>query len=178
MFRNSHNNCKKCEYENHKIWLRTKAGVISEIYSGQKGSSKKRGHIPPEYSKEELTKWLFSQQLFHSIYKIWVDSGYKSRLKPSVDRKCDSSHYHLFNIQLMNWGENYDKSRLDMRIGRLIHGNRPQKAIIQYDRDGNLIANHVSQAEASRVTGVSQGNLNNVLKGKGKTLGGFIWKYA
>jgi len=34
-----------------------------------------------------------------------------------------------------------------------------------------------SQNEAARKLGVSSGNITSVLKGKGKTLGGYTWKY-
>ena len=39
------------------------------------------------------------------------------------------------------------------------------------------IAKYASQSEASRQTGLSQGNIGQVLKGNRKQSGGYKWKY-
>lgn len=45
----------------------------------------------------------------------------------------------------------------------------------QYDLDGNLIAVWPSQREASRQLNISPGGINNVIKGKRKSIHGFIF---
>ena len=50
--------------------------------------------------------------------------------------------------------------------------------IIQYSKDGELIAEYPSTHEASRQTGCNQSNICQCCKGKYKTAGGYIWKYA
>ena len=40
-----------------------------------------------------------------------------------------------------------------------------------------FIAKYASQTEASRQTGLSQGNIGQVLKGSRKQTGGYKWKY-
>ena len=48
--------------------------------------------------------------------------------------------------------------------------------VFQYSLLGDFIAAYVSQTQASRQTGISQGNINLCLNGKRKQAGGFIWK--
>ena len=51
------------------------------------------------------------------------------------------------------------------------------KPIIQYDKDGTMIKEYRSIAEADRTSGVKKSNIQHVLCGKNKLAGGFIWKY-
>ncbi len=160
--------CKACKKVYKKAYTRTKKGLLNRIYSAQKSSSKDRGHRPPEYSKQELSDWLFSQTLFHELYDEWVRSDYEKRLKPSVDRKHDDIHYCMSNIQLMTWGENDDKGR--------------SKTVYQYKYNklmgiGSFIASYSSVVEASRVSGVNAPNIGSGATGKTKSAGGYFWSY-
>lgn len=51
------------------------------------------------------------------------------------------------------------------------------KAVFQYDKDGNFLNEYISVSEAGRVTGVKKSNIFQVVAGRNKTAGGFIWKY-
>lgn len=48
--------------------------------------------------------------------------------------------------------------------------------ICQYDKQGNFIYRHASLTQAGKLAGTSAGNISNVLAGRTKTAGGFIWK--
>ena len=52
------------------------------------------------------------------------------------------------------------------------------RKICQYDLDGNFIREWESCYEASRHTKAYESNIRNCCKGKSKTTGGYIWKYA
>ena len=56
-------------------------------------------------------------------------------------------------------------------------GKQP-KQVIQYTKKGVLIATYYSTSEASRKTGVNQGNISSACNGKLSSAGGFKWKYA
>lgn len=62
------------------------------------------------------------------------------------------------------------------------HNQRVSEAksisVAQYSKEGNLIAVYYGAREASRQSGISQGNISECCKGKLKTCGGFIWKYT
>lgn len=51
------------------------------------------------------------------------------------------------------------------------------KAVQQYDRDGNLIAEYKSVREAAEALGLDAGNISSCARGKRPTAGGFIFKY-
>jgi len=103
--------CKKCYKARIKSKERTKEGLIARLYYAQKCNSKQRSFRPPEYTKEELKEWLYSQSLFHLLYSEWKQSDYKTSLRPSVDRINDYIHYCLPNIQLLTWKDNAAKPR-------------------------------------------------------------------
>lgn len=52
------------------------------------------------------------------------------------------------------------------------------KKVEQYTKNGQLLATFDSIKEASRKTGANDRQISCVCKGKRKTSGGFIWKYA
>jgi group I intron endonuclease len=54
---------------------------------------------------------------------------------------------------------------------------KKSKPVIQYDLDGNFIAEYYSCREATRQTGVHNGDLISVCKGKYKQAGGYKWRY-
>jgi hypothetical protein len=54
-----------------------------------------------------------------------------------------------------------------------------KKTIIQYDSDGaNELSRFVGVAKASRDTGVARANIKHCLRGRQKSAGGYVWKYA
>lgn len=53
-----------------------------------------------------------------------------------------------------------------------------KKPVLQFDLEGNLLAEYISAAEASRKTNVFKSCITKCCRGERKTSGGFIWKYA
>lgn len=168
--------CIDCDKLKNKKWYRTKIGVIRSIYNGQKYSCKKRGHKPPQYTYNELEKYLLDNTLFNNLYDQWVSSGYHNRVKPSVDRLDDSKSYTFDNIQITTWDENRAKTHSAMRNGELTP-NFGIRSVTQYDLQGNYICEYPSMMEAQRKTGVSNSKISMVCKGKRNKAGGYVWKY-
>ena len=155
-----------------KHW-QTKKGLVTCIYGHQRGNSKKRNHRMPEYTNKELKEWCFSQEKFHILYSEWKQSGFEKRLRPSIDRKNDYIHYCFTNIQIVTWKENNDKQYTDRISGK---NNKISKSCEQYK--GNVkVAEYYSTSEASRVTGINQGNIATCCRGKVKKAGGYQWRY-
>ena len=167
---------REYQREANKKHRKSKKGVVGTIYSGQKSSSLKGGHRPPDYTQKELVEWLYSQEIFHKIYSEWANSGYMKKLKPSVDRKNDDIHYCMNNIQLMTWGENIAKGHNQRKEGISTQGSLCKK-VAQYTLDGEYIATYFSQNEASRQTGVSQSIISNSCKGKTKKTQKYTWEF-
>ena len=53
------------------------------------------------------------------------------------------------------------------------------KPVLQFDRDGNFIAEHPSVIEASRITRINQQDISSCCRGVlyHKSAGGFIWRF-
>jgi len=152
---------KSKNHESVLKYRKTISGVVTQIFASQKNSSKKRGHDVPDYSREWLIEWLCSQSLFFEIYKKWVESDYKSSLKPSIDRINDNIGYTKTNIQLLNWG---------------IHIQKRSKGVIQI-KNGNLVATFESIIQAEKFTGVIYQSIYKAIKGETSHAGGYQWKY-
>ena len=55
---------------------------------------------------------------------------------------------------------------------------RTNFTVLQLDKDnGDIICEYGSLKEASQKTGIASSTICNVCKGKGKTAGGYKWKY-
>ncbi len=154
--------CPSCRLESR----RTKSGIVTSIYGSQRSNSRRRGHRMPEYTKQELQDWLFSQTLFHELFDEWTQSGHKSRLRPSVDRKLDDIHYCMRNIQLMTWGENNTKVK-DKRY-KAIKKGKP----IEVFKYGKSVGRFVSIMQANReLNDISLKSLKRCLRDEQTTKG-------
>lgn len=83
------------------------------------------------------------------------------------------------NVENLRWCTHQENDSFPLAIERkrnaCIQANG--KAVIQYDLDGNFIAEYRGQNEAGRITGVSGANISQACKGKRKSAGGFLWTY-
>lgn len=79
------------------------------------------------------------------------------------------SNNHLDNLRLVTAQEN-----CQYRSEKIVQKNDYQ--IGQYDLQGNLINVYISQAEAARAIGVTDGSISNAVNNKCPTIKGFIWK--
>ncbi len=148
------------------------------IHKSQVQRAKTHTHKKVEYTKIELYEWIILQPSFNNLYINWVESGYNTPDKPSVDRIDNSKGYSFNNIQLMTFRDNKLKSDKDIRRGTLAHGVNPVKEVSQYTKDNVLINTYISLMEAQRITGVPNSNIVKCCKNIRKTAGGFKWEYT
>lgn len=167
--------CNECNKIICKQRRRTLKGLFSDMYNGQLQSSKTRGMVPPNYSKEEFEEWVRSQSNLYSLTKAWIDSNFDRWLKPSCDRIDNNSPYMFSNIQLVTTKENCDNYSREVVTGI---ANKNLKAVNQFTKDGIFIASYHSINEACRHTSCSPGNLQRCCTGEYKTSKGFVWRYA
>lgn len=165
--------CKKCEKFLNQEFYKTKRGVAFLAYHHQVSTSKKKGYNLPEYTKEELYDWLLKQPTFDEFYDEWVKSGYDRWKKPSVDRIDDYKSYTFDNIQLMTWRGNNNKAHKNRVAGV---NNKYNKSVLQYDLNGNFVAEHYSISQASRITGIDISSISMASRGIRKTAGNYKWK--
>lgn len=173
------NKCKECTKKDVKNrgWredYKTEKGVIRTIHKTQNLHSGRRGHGPVQYSKAELSEWLYGNG-FKGIYLKWRDSGFNKDLKPSVDRIDDFIPYSFDNIRLGTWLDNRNHLYRDILTGKGTGGKRCSP-VRQYKSNGLFIAEYISQSEAGRQTGVNHRRISMCCAKKIKLAGGFIWR--
>ena len=169
--------CKSCVAERNKEYWRTPKGRISQIFATQVTNSKQRKHPSPKYTRKTLTDWAYQNGLC-VLHRQWKDSGYLKEYVPSVDRIDPTKEYSLDNIRLVTWKENNEKAYEDRKTCR--HITKQNRRIRQLDMAGKLISTFDSISSASRLTGITRININDVCRKKAhcKSAGGYIWEYA
>lgn len=170
------NICKTCHKKKHREYRHSRKGVVAQMLSHQRHSSKARQHEPPLYSLDELRGWVHSQDNWESLYVSWVTSGFLKDLKPSTDRLNDYRGYMLDNMRLVTWRENIDKMSADRISGA---NNKISKAVVGTNIDTGEIIEFYSARSAARSIGVAQGGISGCClnKPKYKTAGGYTWKF-
>lgn len=166
--------CKDCSKVTDLIYSRSINGFVSKIFNHQISSSKKRGHKPPQYTKNELKDWITTRKNFKIIMDEWKENDYCPLYKPSIDRKDDYKGYCFKNIRLTTWNENNKKGHKD-RFGCI--NTKVSKIVLQYSMDNVFIESFKSVASASRATGVGISSISRCALEEQKKAGGFIWKY-
>lgn len=169
--------CKACVVQRNKEYWRTPPGRISQIFAVQTVTSRQRKHPAPAYTRAELLTWAYQNGL-QTLWEIWRLSDYQKELIPSVDRHDPTKGYSIGNIRLVTWSENNDKAYEDRKSCR--HVTKQNRKVNQLDHGGNVIASFDSISDASRKTGITRININDVCRKKVHRLsaGGFGWEYA
>ena len=176
--------CKKCR--NIKYNKANFSLIIRKIYFMQVHNSKQRGHSAPSYDAKQLLEWALKQPSQKSIWDNYVNSDYKSELKPSIDRKNPNKGYSLNNIQLMTWKENRAKGGQDKKNNIQLDRHRP---VVAYHLDGSFYKKFHSVSEAARHVNGFDTSIRRVANGVPVSTGrgrytvpkqhrGFIWKWT
>lgn len=97
-----------------------------------------------------------------------------------------SKKYNVSDKTIKKWCDSYEINLKQLNIKPEIKpsknclnalANKYSKAIYQFDLNEHFIKEFSSKYEASKQTGIAASNIKDVLYGKRKTAGGFIWKY-
>ena len=106
-------------------------------------------------------------------------------------RECDSEGRTLFTKkQLIEMGLYLNRPASELifvtrSMHRKLHrelcakrGKKNSIPILQISKDGTFVKEWPSAREAERKLGIHQSSICNCLKGRYKSAGGFIWRYA
>lgn len=161
--------CKDCL----KRFIRSKHGVINQMYSSSISRTKKKGFTPVSFTKEELEKWVYSNKEFHTLYDEWVLEDYPTALKPSLDRLDDYKGYSLDNIRIVTANTNVKRYYSDAINGI---NTKSAKPVEQYSLDGEYIKTFHSLSAAARSVNGIPSNINQVINGTYAQAYGYKWK--
>ena len=103
----------------------------------------------------------------------------ETRLKKSTSKK-GKPNLKLRKPRKEGSGENISNGRKGKKANKIYSNkNKPnhllRKPILQYDLEGNFIQEWSSQVEARKLT--NSPSIQQVLKGKTQTSGGYVWRY-
>ena len=114
----------------------------------------------------ELMKWYDS-----------VENGYNtSSYSRGTYKRSEESKQKMSKLITGEKNPNFGKHLSEEHRKKLSEA-KGVNGILQFSKDGELIAEYPSIMEAERQTGCSRGNICSCCIGKRKTCGGFIWKY-
>lgn len=164
-----HTLCIICRWSSRK----TRDWLITSIYNHHTYRIKKWYPLP-DYTKEELSDWIYSQNHFNNLYNTWKQSWYKKDLIPSVDRLDDYKWYSLNNIQLVTWKENNEKHYKDKKEWR--NTKNCKWVIWTYVLTWEQTEYH-SQAEASRQTWCPQSCISLCCRWEASYSNWYKWEF-
>lgn len=82
---------------------------------------------------------------------------------------CSDNHKHAFRVL----GKKANKTNLGNTGGK----SASAKVVLQYDKEGNFIAEYAATTEAAEILNISAKTISKCALGNLKTYKGFIWKY-
>lgn len=164
--------CKACLMSN-KMKTHGKTNTrLFRIWQGMKDRCNNPNN--PEYKyygKRNVSVCDLWDNDFQAFYDWSMANGYKDNLVLDKDIKCEELVLPVkrYSPETCLWVTATENT---------FQSNKSKvKEVYQFDLDSNFIAKYASQAEASRQTGLSQGNIGQVLKGKRNQSGGYRWQY-
>lgn len=131
------------------------------------------GYLHVVLSKDNKQTTLNVHRLVYEAFNGKIPEGMQVN---HIDE--DKSNNSLNNLNMMtpkentNWGTGNER-----RAKSMINHKSLSKPIIQYSLNGDKLAEFEGTHDAARQLGINPGNINNALKGRIKTAGGFKWKY-
>ena len=164
--------CKACLMSN-KMKTHGKTNTrLFRIWTGMKDRCSNPNN--PEY------QWYGDKGVF--VYAVWKDdfqsfydwaisNGYDDTKVLDKDILCDENNLSpkLYSPDTCLWVTPEENT---------FQANKSKvKEVYQFDLDDNFVAKYASQSEASRQTGISQGNIGQALKGTRTQSGGYKWQY-
>ena len=163
--------CKSCLMSN-KMKTHGKTNTrLFRIWQGMKDRCNNPNN--PEYryyGNKDIRVCAEWENNFEAFYQWSIANGYADDLVIDKDiRHGDLTTAKIYSPQTCMWVTVLENTT---------EANKSRvKEVYQYDLESNFIAKYTSQAEASRQTGISQGNIGQVLKGHRTKAGGYRWQY-
>ena len=120
-------------------------------------------------------KTVYQFDLYGNFIKSFSSAREASR-QTGIDFSVICSCCRGEKINGKNYQWSYVKDDSNIQDVSMIARYQNRK-ILQYDKDNNLIQIYETLEDAAAASGVAKSTISNVCHGKGKSGGGFLWKY-
>lgn len=97
----------------------------------------------------------------------FIYEAFKGKIPKGMEvnhKDGNKSNNAIWNLNLLTHNEN-------------LNWFQTTKAVLQYTKNGEFIAEYESAKKAQIITGVDKDHISCVCRGERKSAGGFIWKY-
>lgn len=108
-----------------------------------------------------------TKEVHSLVAKTWLPS--RGLDQTDVNHKDENKHNN--RVENLEWCTKAYNNKYGTRLKKV------SKVVLQFDKQGNFIAEYPSTAEAARQTGIYQASICACCNGKRKSAGGFVWKY-
>lgn len=114
----------------------------------------------------------YSRKRYHE------DSEYRNKFKRAQQEYVHSDKFRTEQSERSKaqWRDPIYRER--MREAMSGDNNPSARPIAQYDVSGNLIAIYKTCKEGAEKAGISKGGISSCARGRQKTAGGYVWRYA
>ena len=107
----------------------------------------------------------------------WVTYQENNRYMDAHIKRAQERHKKFMLQQMLHPKPPKPKVSREVHARHISENNAKNMAVLQYDKDGNFIAEYRSQNEAARNVGLKSGSsITMVLSGMKKTAAGYYWK--
>ena len=161
-------------YENYQV--SSFGRIKSKNYKRQRyekiiiQTTDKRGYKRVILSKNGKTKTFLVHRL---VAKTFIPNEYN---KPYINHKDENTGNNCVNnLEWMTNGENLKYNNCLKKGKRITQG----KDVVQFDMNGNIIAEYISLSEAQEKTGINKNHIGNCCNHRKnyKTAGGYKWEF-
>ena len=126
---------------------------------------------------EEMFIWLFDSTNNGYNISSYGNSHYERTEEQKRKMSEANTGKHFSEEHRRKISESKTGKHLSEEHKRKISESMGVNGILQFSKDGELIAEYPSTREAERHTGCNQGSICRCCKGRLKTCGGYIWRY-
>lgn len=153
-------------FQDHKEEIRIKKNEYRKTLKGR-ASYLRDGYIKQDKRNGLGECTLTTDDIVNIITQPCHWCGETDWTKLGIDRLDNSKPHTLENCVCSCFACNSKKQR-----------KSEMKKINQFTIDGLFITEYQSANDASKATGINQGNISLCCLGKRKTAGGFVWQFA
>lgn len=147
--------------------IRKKGGGGPEFHTNK---TREKMSIPKPHLNRPVIQYSLDGEFIKEFDSITKASSHISKSNPSIIENCLGKRKSSYGFI---W--RYKENPLDKNFKYF--KNKSNKAIIQYDLEGNFIKEWNNMKEPSDFYDINYDGISSCCLGKQKTSGGFIWKY-